>query len=221
VIERGLDYCETSLERNKSKIHQAISEQSWRWIPRWVDQAIAERVTAGLLATLRNMRDPDHPWRLELRTTIDRFIADLADDPDMYAIGEQIKHDILHDPVLVEQAKVLWAEIDRGLGRTEALAEVVDGWLEGLGKWLSENPGRQVRLNRQIRLLVLRVVLPRRAEISGYVTRVVQRWDESTLVERLEQQVGKDLQFIRINGTLVGGLVGLLIFTASQWIARH
>jgi uncharacterized membrane-anchored protein YjiN (DUF445 family) len=53
------------------------------------------------------------------------------------------------------------------------------------------------------------------------VTRVVQNWNETTIVDRLELQVGKDLQYIRINGTLVGGLVGLLIFTASKWIASH
>src|SRR5262249_6550979 len=61
--------------------------------------------------------------------------------------------------------------------------------------------------------------VPRRAEIGAYVTQVVQNWDAATLVNRLELQVGKDLQYIRINGTLVGGLVGLLIFMASKWIA--
>jgi len=65
---------------------------------------------------------------------------------------------------------------------------------------------------------VLRVLLPRRAEIGSYIANVVENWDSATLVERLELQVGKDLQYIRINGTLVGGLVGLLIFTASRLI---
>jgi uncharacterized membrane-anchored protein YjiN (DUF445 family) len=62
-------------------------------------------------------------------------------------------------------------------------------------------------------------LLPRRAEIGVYVSQVVQNWDTATLVNRLELQVGSDLQFIRINGTLVGGLVGLVIFIASKWIA--
>jgi uncharacterized membrane-anchored protein YjiN (DUF445 family) len=73
------------------------------------------------------------------------------------------------------------------------------------------------RLNRWIRQVALRALLPRRAEIGA--TRVVQNWDSATLVNRLELQVGKDLQYIRINGTLVGGLVGLMIFMASKWIA--
>jgi uncharacterized membrane-anchored protein YjiN (DUF445 family) len=78
---------------------------------------------------------------------------------------------------------------------------------------------RRAKLNRRIRLVVLRLLLPRRAEIGAYVTQVVNNWDTATLVDRLELQVGKDLQYIRINGTLVGGLVGLLIFIISSWIA--
>ena len=75
---------------------------------------------------------------------------------------------------------------------------------------------RRARINRRLRLLALRTVLPRRAEIGGYIAAVVDNWDTATLVNRLELQVGKDLQYIRINGTLVGGLVGLLIFTLSR-----
>ena len=77
-------------------------------------------------------------------------------------------------------------------------------------------PARRARINRRLRLLALRTVLPRRAEIGAYIAAVVDNWDTATLVNRLELQVGKDLQYIRINGTLVGGLVGLLIFTLSR-----
>jgi uncharacterized membrane-anchored protein YjiN (DUF445 family) len=58
----------------------------------------------------------------------------------------------------------------------------------------------------------------RRAEIGGYIAGVVEKWDATTFVNRLELQVGADLQYIRINGTLVGGLVGLIIFVASKWL---
>jgi uncharacterized membrane-anchored protein YjiN (DUF445 family) len=85
-----------------------------------------------------------------------------------------------------------------------------------LGRWLDEDGARRTRINRRLRLLALRTVLPRRTEIGAYIAAVVDNWDTATLVTRLELQVGKDLQFIRINGTLVGGLVGLLIFTLSR-----
>jgi uncharacterized membrane-anchored protein YjiN (DUF445 family) len=63
----------------------------------------------------------------------------------------------------------------------------------------------------------LRTVAPRRAEIAAFIRKVVENWDTQTLVTRIELQVGRDLQYIRINGTLVGGLVGLIIFSVARW----
>jgi uncharacterized membrane-anchored protein YjiN (DUF445 family) len=224
AIERALELGEHSLARHKPAINRIVSEHSSRWIPRWVDKVIAERVTAGLLSTMREMRDPDHPWRIELRQVVEKWIADLATDPEMLALGESMKAEMLANPLFVEQAKMLWAEIENGLqsdlrAHAETIAGALEVGLRSLSRWLNDNPDRQIRLNRFIRLVMLRVLLPRRAEIGAYVTQVVQNWDSATLVNRLELQVGKDLQYIRINGTLVGGLVGLLIFAVSKWIA--
>jgi uncharacterized membrane-anchored protein YjiN (DUF445 family) len=224
AIERALDFGESSLARHKPAINRMVSEHSSRWIPKWVDNLIAERVTAGVLSTMQEMRDPDHPWRIELRQIVEKWIADLATDPEMRALGETMKAEILANPLFLEQAKMLWAEIESGLQadlqvHTETIAGAFEVGLRGLGKWLNDHPDRQIRLNRWIRLVMLRVLLPRRAEIGAYVTQVVKNWDSATLVNRLELQVGKDLQYIRINGTLVGGLVGLLIFVVSKWIA--
>ena len=73
-------------------------------------------------------------------------------------------------------------------------------------------------VNKWIRIAALRLVAPGRAEIGAFITQVVERWDTNTLVNRIELQVGRDLQYIRINGTLVGGLVGLIIFAVTQWL---
>ena len=91
--------------------------------------------------------------------------------------------------------------------------------LRGLGTWLHDDPALRGRLNRWIRVVALRTLMPRRVEIGTYIAHVVQNWDNVTLVNKLELQVGKDLQYIRINGTVVGGLAGLLIFVVSKWIA--
>jgi uncharacterized membrane-anchored protein YjiN (DUF445 family) len=223
AVERALDFAEDSLKRHKPAITDMVSAQSSRWIPRWVDRVIAERVLAGVLSTLGELRNPDHPWRIELAQTVQKLITDLATDPDMHAVGERWKAQLLASPVFLEQAKSLWAEIERALqsdrdARAEAAAQALEAGLQSFAKWLGEDPDRQRQLNRWIRLLLLRMLLPRRAEIGAYVTHVVQNWDAATLVNRLELQVGKDLQYIRINGTVVGGLAGLLIFIASNWI---
>jgi uncharacterized membrane-anchored protein YjiN (DUF445 family) len=69
-----------------------------------------------------------------------------------------------------------------------------------------------------MRYFIKHAISPRRAEIGAFVTRVVEDWDATTLVNRMELTVGKDLQYIRINGTLVGGLVGVIIYTVSKWV---
>ncbi len=125
--------------------------------------------------------------------------------------------------MFLEQAKSLWGEIETGLrsqlsGGASPAAGLVAAALREFARWMEEDPRRRARLNRQLRLVALRALLPRRAEIGAYIAHVVDAWDSATLVARLELQVGKDLQYIRINGTLVGGLVGLLIFTVSRAI---
>jgi uncharacterized membrane-anchored protein YjiN (DUF445 family) len=224
LFEQALEFAESSLARHKGVISQKVSEKSSRWVPRWLDNFIADPVMNGLLATVTEMRNPDHPWRLELRKAIERLIADLATDPHFYARGEAIKAELLASPLLVVQASNLWTEIENDLyanAQSHALtvAQAIDVGLRSLGQWLESGSGRRARLNRWIRIVMLRTLLPRRAEIGSYVSQVVQNWDTTTLVNRLELQVGKDLQYIRINGTLVGGLVGLMIFIATKWIA--
>ncbi len=225
ALDRGIVFAEVSLARQKDVIGQKVAEHSYRWVPGWVDRIIADRVMNGMLSTLRELRDPEHPWRIELHKTVKKLIDDLANDPDMLATGEAMKADLLANPLFVEQGKMLWTELEIAFrseipSRTKMITDALDMALRGLGGWLEQDPTRRAKLNRRIRLALLRLLLPRRAEIGAYVTQVVNNWDTATLVDRIELQVGKDLQFIRINGTLVGGLVGLIIFAISQWIMR-
>ena len=102
----------------------------------------------------------------------------------------------------------------------EAIGEAMRAALRNAGAWLHEDASAGHSSTGGSASSALRVLLPYRVEIGAYIERVVRNWDSATLVDRLELQVGKDLQYIRINGTLVGGLVGLLIFVVSQWIAQ-
>jgi uncharacterized membrane-anchored protein YjiN (DUF445 family) len=225
LLDQGLDFVEAALERNKATIARHVAQKSWRWIPKWVDDMIAAKVLNGLAGTLKEMRAPDHPWREQANALIEKLIDDLAHDPEMRAQGEALKREILANPVFAEQAQALWDEVEAALRNdlprhAEAIAAWVVASSGALGRWLAEDEARRARINRSLRRFVLRAVLPRRAEIGAYIAAVVDNWDAATLVSRLELQVGKDLQYIRINGTLVGGLVGLLIFTLSRAIGR-
>ena len=166
------------------------------------------------------MRDPLHPWRVELRKTVEKLIAELATDPQMRARAEDLKAELLASPLLIEQAKTLWAEVETGLFPAcrhirRPLASVRTGAAQ-CRNVAARDEERKAQLNRRIRIIGERFLLPYRVEIGAYIERVVRNWDSATLVDRLELQVGKDLQYIRINGTLVGGLVGLLIFASRN-----
>jgi uncharacterized membrane-anchored protein YjiN (DUF445 family) len=225
LLAQAIEESEAWLAGNKDVLTEKVSERSSRWIPKWIDRMIAEKVLNGLLGTLAEMRDPLHPWRVELRKTVEKLIAELATDPQMRARAEDLKAELLASPLLIEQAKTLWTEVETGLvsglpAHSEAIGEACARALRNAGTWLQEDEERKAQLNRRIRIIGERFLLPYRVEIGAYIERVVRNWDSATLVDRLELQVGKDLQYIRINGTLVGGLVGLLIYVVSQWIAQ-
>jgi uncharacterized membrane-anchored protein YjiN (DUF445 family) len=222
-VVQTIDYAQSYFAANKDRFSRKIAEQSWRWVPRWIDKMIADKVMNGTLSTLTEMRNPKHPWRVELQRTIKQLVVQLASDPQMYAKGEALKAELLANPLLVEQAKQLWTEIESALqsgipAHTGSIAFTLENLLCGFGRWLNEDDERRAQLNRRFRSTARHLLLTYRFEIGGYIERVVRNWDTTTLVDRLELQVGKDLQFIRINGTLVGGLVGLLIFTVSKLI---
>jgi uncharacterized membrane-anchored protein YjiN (DUF445 family) len=223
VLERAIAYAETALFANKGFIRARVEANSSRWVPRWLDGIVADKIVTTIVATLAEMRDPAHPWRLELKAGIEGLIGRLSSDPVLRADVEAAKNAFLDDPLFIAHVMAMWEEIDARLpsdisAHAETIAAGVEYSLLSAGRWLREDQALKVKINRWIRYLVTRTISPRRAEIGAFVTNVVEAWDSTTLVNRLELQVGKDLQYIRINGTLVGGLVGLLIFTASRWL---
>jgi len=223
MLDRAIEIGGEALAHHRSFIRQRVAENSSSWMPKWIDNMIADKVMNGLLGTIGEMRNPDHPWRREVRESVDKLILDLATDPQMYAGGEVMKAELLASPVFLEQAKALWAQIESGLHadlspRNAAIEAAFEAAIRGLGTWLDDDPALRGRVNRWARAVALRTLVPRRVEIGTYIAQVVQNWDNVTLVNKLELQVGKDLQYVRINGTVVGGLVGLLIFVVSKWM---
>jgi uncharacterized membrane-anchored protein YjiN (DUF445 family) len=223
LVERGIDLAAGALTDNRDRIKVTVTQKSSRFIPKWVDAIVADKIVSGLTQLLDEMRDPAHPWRAELGASVDRLIDDLATKPEFYTRGEELKAEILDNPVVVQQVNKLWTEIEVQL---DTNATVYIGQLAGglehvlltLGHRMADDPNIHAAVNRWLRIAALRLIAPRRAEIGAFITQVVERWDTETLVNRIELQVGRDLQYIRINGTLVGGLVGLIIFTITRWV---
>jgi uncharacterized membrane-anchored protein YjiN (DUF445 family) len=223
LLDRAIEYAEASLLRNRDFIRAKVSQKSSRLIPKWVDSMLADRVISGIQSTLGEMRKPDHPWRLEIKRAVEKLIVDLAEDPILRVRGEAMKRDMLANPVLVAQVREacenLETQVNANLStHARTVASGLEFALLAMSQWLREDLELRAKVNRWGRRMALRALSPRRAEIGAYIASVVENWDATTLVNRLELQVGRDLQYIRINGTLVGGLVGLIIFIASRWL---
>jgi uncharacterized membrane-anchored protein YjiN (DUF445 family) len=221
VIEKAIDYGHAALARNRETIKLKVSQRSSRLIPKWIDAIVADKIVAGVTQILEEMREPNHPWRVELATAVERWIEQLATDPEMRARGEELKARLLENPVVVGQIEAVWEEIEAQLDAVTSsnrLYETLEQTLTAIGNRLASDARIGDGINRWLRVAILRAVAPRRAEIAAFIRKVVENWDTATLVKRIELQVGRDLQYIRINGTLVGGLVGLAIFAATQWL---
>ena len=219
LAERLLTWASTALANNREALRAKVSKRTSRLIPKWIDGIVADRIIDGVMRILDEMREPDHPWRIEMTTTVEQLIGDLATSPAMIERGEELKARMLATPAVITQIEAIWVSIEERLEAPETQAQmtrVLERLLTNMATRIQNDDQLRDSINRWLRVAVLRTVAPRRTEIAEFIRKVVDNWDTDTLTERIELTVGRDLQYIRINGTLVGGLVGLIIFAVTQ-----
>jgi len=201
------------VDQRRPDLKRVVGARTARWIPGWIDERLADRLSDEVLALLRELQSPTHPWRTELDSTLANLPARLADHPDWQQAGVLAQRALLQDPAL---RNALLAMAKRGLKRLQT-AELAD-LLGRAGRQLADQPAWQATAEDWLIRIAAPLLLPRRQAISDFIAGLIGGWDDRTLVARLETEVGADLQSIRINGTLVGGLVGLLLFALTQWL---
>jgi uncharacterized membrane-anchored protein YjiN (DUF445 family) len=220
LLDGIVDRLGAYLAEHEDFIREKVSEQSWQWMPKFVDRMIADRVIKGLGNLAEEMRAPDHPWRVELAKAVESFVERLESDPQLQAQADALKLRLLTHPDLVREISAAWGGIEARLtqdpGAAAAIAARLETWLRALGDWLATDEALRERLNEGARIVALRLIAPRRHDIGAFVANVVKGWDARDVVGRLELQVGRDLQYIRVNGTIVGGLVGLALYAMSR-----
>ena len=219
LAEKLLDWASTTLANNRETIRNKVSRRTSRLIPKWIDGMVADKIIDGVMRILDEMREPSHPWRIEMTSTVEQLIGDLAVKPELIEKGEALKAKMLAAPAVTSQIDALWVRIENRLEAPETQAQltrVIERLLINIGTRIQNDDQLRDSINRWLRVAVLRTVAPRRTEIAEFIRNVVENWDIETLTERIELTVGRDLQYIRINGTIVGGLVGLIIFAVTQ-----
>ncbi|MEU6169313.1 DUF445 domain-containing protein [Streptomyces tanashiensis] len=192
------------------------------WTPRFVDRKIGERVYKELLRFITEMRDmPGHPARGAIDRFLTDFAADLQADTDTRARVERLKSDLLARPEVQDIIASAWssvrsliiaaAEDDRSQLRLRARASLIS-----LGSRLATDTRLQAKVEGWAEDAAAYVVTTYRHEITSLITDTVAGWDADQTSRKIEANIGRDLQFIRINGTVVGALAGLLIYTVSH-----
>src|SRR3954468_19902594 len=210
---------------NESLIRDRIRAESPWWLPELVDERIHRKVLGGIERTLYEVgTDPNHKLRRQFDDLLAEWIVQLQDSPEVIARAEAIKQQVLDPETSGRLAASLWQELKQILVRQNASAEGAPGpvarGLSALGAAALEDEALLEKIDGWVIAAVLRVVEQHRGEVGGLIAQTVSSWDPQETSRRIELLVGRDLQFIRINGTLVGGLVGLLIYTVTQALSR-
>ncbi|ANY16102.1 DUF445 domain-containing protein [Bordetella pseudohinzii] len=178
---------------------------------------LADRLARALMDELRDvLAEPGHPVRQDYEQWIADYIARLRDDPE---VGEQVrllKEKLLAEPRVQTYVQTLWDDIHGALRRDlsrddSALARHLEAALAGLAAKLGRDENVRAALNAHILGAARRLTGRLRAGVTEHIARTVKNWDERHLVDELELNVGRDLQYVRFNGTLVGGLIGLAL----------
>ena len=161
-------------------------------------------------------RDPDHPRRKQFDDLSNRFIGKLKGDPEYHARIEGWKRQFLGTPVVAEYFETLGVQFRKWMQRDAAgddseMKHRLSRTFRRFGRWVLENPAMTESINDQIVMMTGAMSGEIRSTVSQHIVLTVRNWDSRSMVRELELSVGKDLQFIRINGTLVGGIIGLAL----------
>ncbi|MFP3564139.1 DUF445 domain-containing protein [Paraburkholderia sp. SIMBA_030] len=225
LLDRGLGALETWLKANVDLIKAKFSAAS-RFTPAPLDAYIVNRFVEGIVALLHEVAaSPDH----ELRRQFDEAVRDLIVQLQTSAVHRRLGRSLLRDcirharkgeycRVLLDHARAsVAADLER---EHSVLREVAASALASLGRSVRSEPAIQGKLNAWWLELARSLVVRYRRQLSSLITEVVKSWDAQEVSRKIEAEIGRDLQYIRINGTFVGGLIGVVLHAATLAVAR-
>jgi uncharacterized membrane-anchored protein YjiN (DUF445 family) len=210
------------LDENQASLRERFGRESPWWLPDAAEDRIFERLLDGVRRALKDVvADPNHELRVDFDRRVRRFTEDLMTSPDLRARADQLKQEVLTRPQLRRWSAGLWADIKVELRAQAAdpdseLRRRLGSAIQAFGARLRADPRLRDRVDEAIENGVRYVAEHFHDEIADMVSGTIARWDSAETSRRLELLLGPDLQFIRINGTVVGGLAGLLIHAATQ-----
>jgi uncharacterized membrane-anchored protein YjiN (DUF445 family) len=218
IIDQLVAFGRTELANNRVMIRVRIHEQSPWWLPKFVDQEIFDKLVGGLEELLDAIAaDPAHPARVEIQARLEAMQQALAADPALAAKSRALKDELVAHPAVRNYAFELWRKLRAELARalTDDKSPLTLGLqreIGALGARLRDDAALTAELDDWLKQLLLHVVDNYRDPLSEIVSETIESWDAQETSRRIELNIGTDLQFIRVNGTLVGGFVGLALY---------
>lgn len=222
VLDAALAEGWRALEENEPAIRaQVRARTSWVWRLIALDARASDALISAIEETLRAItREPDHPARQRITAMLQKLSDDLQTSPELRAQVERIVADILSHPAVGEYLREIWRTLKAGLrasaaepesGGRRAFADAI----ERFGAALATDDEVQASINRRLRALLTEISGRHGPDVGALISETIRGWDTKTVVDKLEQNVGPDLQYIRINGTIIGGLIGLAIHQST------
>ena len=208
---------------NDEIIKERVKKGSYTFIPSFVDNKIADKIATGLSDFFREIEeDPRHEIRNLITQKIHDFSVDLKEDPKWEEEFKIIKNDLLKGDKLNEYSNDIWVSIKNTLKNElqeedSSLKKYISKNLDEFSENLKTDANLQNKIDDWIRVTAYKYILRNTHQFGNLISSTVGNWQGKELSEKLELEVGKDLQFIRVNGTLVGGLVGLVIYTIAHF----
>ncbi|HWJ67718.1 MAG TPA: DUF445 domain-containing protein [Nocardioides sp.] len=217
VVDLMLEEMHDWLVSNPDTVHEVLGERAPWWAPESVNTYVINRAHLEMVRWMAEIRDtPGHRARRALDSMLTRLSVDLLENPATQDRAERLKDRVLDHPAVIGTAITLWKALRKallsslddpqGAVRRRLLVEV-----DAASARLRSDAALRERLDRMAADAAVFAVDRYGTELTAVITHTIERWDGKEAAQRIELHVGRDLQFIRINGTIVGGLVGLLI----------
>jgi uncharacterized membrane-anchored protein YjiN (DUF445 family) len=217
ILTQSLRHALVLVHENRNAIRANVQRESPWWLPGFVDDRMVVQMLDRIETLLLEMSlDPDHPVRRDFDRWASRRAAELQTSPEFLAWGRRVKQDLLANSDLQEYLFRLWSDLAAGLQEDlqrpdSRFREQVGDLVGGFADELDRDEEMQAWLNGWLVESGVALVDDNREAIASLISDTVRSWDPAETSQRIESAIGRDLQFIRVNGTLVGGIVGLFI----------
>ncbi|HEX3486212.1 MAG TPA: DUF445 domain-containing protein [Micropepsaceae bacterium] len=217
IVDALLAVIRPSLQALKEPIAERVGERTGRFFPSYFDLKIGQGIVNGAGAWLDAVRTPGSDERARLDSWLRKTIANFRGSPDYPRLLGEARAAVMNNPGVLNGLGAIWDEIKRELladaaAQSSKTAEISARIVRSLGRLLQQMPVTQDYLNAAIERVLVDYIAPWRIQIGNYIAEIIESWDGPKTAAIIESHVGNDLQYIRINGTLVGAAIGAGLF---------